>query len=135
MEKMLQPLKKYADFQGRARRSEFWLWELFLIIVYAILYVPLFTLGMDGSTGQMNAIGSIIGLILGVFALAIIIPSIAVTVRRLHDTNRSGWWIFLGFVPLIGGIVLLIFYVLDGTPGPNKYGEDPKGRHDTEVFS
>ena len=67
-----------------------------------------------------------LGLLSGLYTLAVLLPSIAVTVRRLHDTDRTGWWILLGFIPIIGGIVLLVFYVLEGTRGPNRYGPDPK---------
>ncbi len=74
--------------------------------------------------------GSLVAVILIHFAvtLALLVPSLAVTFRRLHDTNRKGWWILIGFIPLIGQLVLFIFYVLDGTPGPNRFGPDPKGR-------
>ncbi len=136
MELMLQPLRKYADFQGRARRSEYWLFTLFLIIVSIVLYVPLIAFSGDmQTTGEINPIAGLLLLILGVFGLGTLIPSIAVTVRRLHDTDRSGWWILISFVPLVGGIVLLIFEVLDGTPGPNRFGPDPKGRGEADTFS
>jgi uncharacterized membrane protein YhaH (DUF805 family) len=66
------------------------------------------------------------GILGGLYALAVLIPSIAVTVRRLHDTDRSGWWILLGLIPLVGTIILLVFVCLDGTPGPNRFGTNPK---------
>ena len=92
--------KKYADFSGRARRSEFWWFALF------------------------NAIGSpILGLIV---SLALLLPGLAVAARRLHDTGRSGWWLLLIFVIVIGWIVLLVFYVTEGQPGDNQYGPSPK---------
>jgi uncharacterized membrane protein YhaH (DUF805 family) len=135
MELMLQPLRKYADFQGRARRSEYWLFTLFMIIVSLVLYVPLIAFSGDmQTTGQINPIAGLFLLVLCVFALGTIIPGLAVTVRRLHDTDRSGWWILIGLIPF-GGIVLLIFEVLDGTPGPNKFGPDPKGRGAADTFS
>jgi uncharacterized membrane protein YhaH (DUF805 family) len=106
-------LKKYADFSGRARRTEYWLFVLFNMVIAVLLSVIDYVLSSPG----------IIGLL---FALAILLPSIAVGVRRLHDTDRSGWWLLIAFVPLIGGIVLLVFFVLDSTPGDNKYGANPK---------
>ena len=126
---MFAPFRKYADFQGRARRSEYWLFTLFCIIVSMVLYIPMLAFaGAMQKTGQLNPIAGLFMLLLGVFCLGLIIPSLAVTVRRLHDTDRSGWWIFISLVPFVGGIILLIFEVLDGTPGPNKFGPDPKGR-------
>ncbi len=68
-----------------------------------------------------------IGLLSGIYSLAVIIPTLALSVRRLHDTDRSGWWILIGLVPLIGSIVLLVFYVMDSTPGQNRFGPNPKG--------
>ncbi|MBN1442063.1 MAG: DUF805 domain-containing protein [Planctomycetes bacterium] len=106
-------LKKYAVFDGRARRKEFWMFCLFnLVIAFVLGFVE----GLLGSPG-------VVGILYG---LAVIIPSIAVAVRRLHDTDRSGWWVLIGLIPLIGLIILIVFYVQDGTPGPNQYGESPK---------
>lgn len=131
MELMFAPLKKYADFQGRARRSEYWLFVLLQIIVI----IPLAIIGAIVSGGDTDS--AIYNIIVIVPLLAFLVPSIAVTVRRLHDTNRSGWWYFIGLVPLIGGIWLFVLTVLDGTPGPNRFGPDPKGRGETtaEVFA
>lgn len=135
MDLMFAPLRKYADFQGRARRSEFWLFTLMLYVVSIVLYVPMLAFGGDmQTTGEINPVAGIFMLLLVVFSLGTLIPSIAVTVRRLHDTNRSGWWIFIALVPLVGGLVLLIFEVLDGTPGPNRFGPDPKGRGEADTF-
>ena len=116
----LEALRKYAVFSGRARRMEYWMFCLFSVIfsfVFSIIDV------MVGSFNPQTGMG-VFG---GIYILAIIIPSIAVLARRLHDTDRSGWWILLGLIPLIGGLVLLVFTVLDGTPGANRYGENPKG--------
>ncbi len=135
MDLMFAPLRKYADFNGRARRSEYWLFTLFLVIVSIVLYVPMLAFaGEMQTTGEMNPIAGLFMLILVVFFLGTLIPSIAVTVRRLHDTDRSGWWYLISFIPF-GGIVLLIFTVLDGTPGSNKFGRDPKGRGEADTFS
>lgn len=106
-------LGKYADFSGRARRSEYWYWTLALVIAYVVLVI-------------LAALAKPFLFLAVIFYLAILVPSIAVAVRRLHDGNRSGWWFLLGFVPF-GGIVLLVWFVMEGTAGPNQYGPDPKG--------
>ena len=129
MSLMFQPLKKYADFSGRARRSEFWLFSLFILIV-EIVYCVL--MGVTGnfdpsSYGAINGVGMALAGLFTIFILAIIVPSLAVTFRRLHDTNRSAWWLLISLLPAIGGLVLLVFYVLPGTVGPNRFGADPKG--------
>ena len=111
--------RKYATFQGRAQRAEYWYFVLFYVIVYMVLGF------LDGSLSRPAEEPSW-GLLSGVFALATLVPSIAVSVRRLHDTNRSGWWMLVMFVPLIGQLVMLIFMVLDGTPGDNRFGSNPK---------
>ena len=111
--------RKYATFQGRAQRAEYWYFVLFYVIVYMVLGF------LDGSLSRPADEPSW-GLLSGVFALATLVPSIAVSVRRLHDTNRSGWWMLVMFVPLIGQLVMLIFMVLDGTPGDNRFGSNPK---------
>jgi len=116
----LEAIKKYAVFSGRSRRKEYWYFVLFNIIVSIVLGWIDALLGTRGSYAGA-------GLLSGIYGLAVIIPSLAVTVRRLHDIDRSGWWILIGLVPLIGVIVLLVFALLDGTPGDNRYGPNPKG--------
>ncbi|MFT6909777.1 MAG: uncharacterized membrane protein YhaH (DUF805 family) [Oleiphilaceae bacterium] len=111
-------VKKYAVFNERARRKEYWYFVLFNILVSIALTL------IDALTGSLNAEG--IGLLSGIYSLAMFIPSIAVGVRRLHDTGRSGWWILIVLVPLIGIIALIIFFALDSTPEDNKYGSNPK---------
>jgi uncharacterized membrane protein YhaH (DUF805 family) len=113
-------LKKYAVFDGRARRKEYWMFVLWNIIVSLVLSV---ILGVIGLVLHMAAVS----FLLGVYSLAVLIPGIAVGVRRLHDTGRTGWWLFIGFVPLVGAIVLLVFVVQDSKPGENQYGPNPKG--------
>ncbi|MCJ1676986.1 DUF805 domain-containing protein [Streptomyces sp. APSN-46.1] len=109
-------LKKYATFSGRARRQEYWMYTLFnvgIIIVLAILDAVL-------STGP---------LLVGIYVLAVFLPSLAVTVRRLHDLGKSGWWYFISLVPFIGGIWLLVLTATAGQQQPNEYGPDPKAIH------
>ena len=115
----MQALKKYAVFSGRSRRKEYW----FFVLIYVLIAIGLGII--DGVVGTMTATG--VGILGTVFALALLIPSIAVTVRRLHDTGRTGWWILIGFIPLIGWIVLLVFMLLDSQPGTNNHGPNPKG--------
>ncbi len=116
----LDVLKKYAVFTGRARRKEYWMFFLFNIIVSVVLGI------IDSLTGT-TSLQYGVGLLGGLYSLAVIIPSIAVGVRRLHDTDRSGWWLLIGFIPLIGVIVLIVFFCLDSTPGDNRFGPNPKG--------
>lgn len=111
---------KYATFSGRARRSEYWYWVLFVFLV------TLLALVLDSVLKIRIAEGSPYGWISVVVALALLIPGIAVTVRRLHDTDRSGWWYLLSFLCGVGAIIVLVFCLIDGTPGPNKYGDSPK---------
>ena len=132
MELMFQPLRKYADFNGRARRSEFWLFALFMWVVEFVLVMLNGGMTMNAGGTPNFGIGFIL---LCVFGLAMFIPSLAVAFRRLHDTNRSAWWLLIGLIPFIGALVLLVFYVLDGTPGPNRFGPDPKGRDLKEAFA
>ena len=119
----LKVLKNYAVFSGRARRQEYWFFTLFnFIIAIALAFVDGFAGSFDPQTG--------FGFLSGLYSLAVFIPTLAVTVRRLHDTSRTGWWLLMVFIPLIGVIVLLIFMLLDSTSGPNEYGMDPKGPPD-----
>lgn len=115
----IEVLKKYAVFNGRARRKEYWFFILFNIIINIVLAI------IDSVTGTLS-LEEGIGLLSGIYSLAIVIPGIAVFVRRLHDTGRSGWWIFIGLIPLIGFIVLLVFTVQDSKAGENQYGANPK---------
>ncbi|MFI5734122.1 DUF805 domain-containing protein [Kribbella sp. NPDC051587] len=112
----VEVLKKYAVFRGRARRKEYWLYTLVNLVVSIVLAIVDRLLGTDGR----------IDLISGVYGLLVLVPTLAVTVRRLHDTDRSGWWILLNLFPVVGWLVVLVFNVMDGTPGPNRHGADPK---------
>jgi uncharacterized membrane protein YhaH (DUF805 family) len=118
-------LKKYAVFSGRARRKEYWLFALWNFIIVLVFDALMFVFGMMGNSGTiLTQLVSVVGCL---YVLAIILPSLGVFVRRLHDTGRTGWWILIGLIPVIGGIVLLIFSVMDSQPGDNKYGPNPKG--------
>ena len=165
MDWMLLPLKRYAEFSGRSRRMEFWMWILFTFIVGLVLGlidgILGFRLGPSSSSSFSSAgtagfsMFSSIGILGSLWSLATLVPNIAVAIRRLHDTNRTGWWLLLPVIPyviglvimlsaaasqnlgmigiggifsligLVGAIVLLVFYCLPGTPGPNRFGPDP----------
>lgn len=112
--------QKYATFQGRAARSEYWWFALFSFLVQIAAQIVMVMFGALGDIGVLLG-----GLILLVVGLGLIVPSLAVLVRRLHDIGRSGWWALIAFVPLVGFIVLLVFLVSKGTQGANKYGADP----------
>ena len=114
----LEALKKYAVFNGRARRKEYWMFTLFnLIIAFGIGFMEgLFGMGGESALGPLSM----------VYALAVLIPGLAVSIRRLHDTGRSGWWLFIAAIPLIGPLVLLWFMIQEGQATDNLYGPDPK---------
>ncbi|OGY85246.1 MAG: hypothetical protein A3F54_00050 [Candidatus Kerfeldbacteria bacterium RIFCSPHIGHO2_12_FULL_48_17] len=113
MEYFLGPLKKYAVFGGRASRKEYWMFVLMNIIAYVILMV------ID------NIISDGFGILSWIYSLAVLVPSLAVAVRRLHDTNRSGGWIFISLVPIVGPIVLIVFLAQAGQVDKNQFGPKP----------
>lgn len=115
----IETVKKYADFKGRARRKEYWYFFLFNSLISSILVLA------EALTGNLNP-DTGFGLLSGLFTLAILIPSLAVSVRRLHDVNRSGWWLLIVFIPIIGAIVFLVFSVTGSKPDENQYGVSPK---------
>ncbi|HGN0154042.1 TPA: DUF805 domain-containing protein [Proteus mirabilis] len=115
----------YANFSGRARRKEYWMFIVVNTIILAVLYGIMFS-SIDSYTGEMNGTGFAALIIIGIYSLATIIPNIAVTVRRFHDQDRSGWMVLLSFIPFVGGLILFIFMCLDGTRGENRFGLDPK---------
>lgn len=110
--------ERYVQFSGRAMRSEFWSFALVNFGISLVLAVVDAILGTNGNG---------LGVIGGLYSLAVFLPSIAVSIRRLHDTNRSGWWLLIGLIPLIGWVILIIFYVQDSDAGENQYGPNPKG--------
>ena len=133
MEYMFAPLKRYADFKGRARRKEYWLWVLFLIVAWFVLMYLDAALGLGGTATGYAEGGSVGfnmtgGVLTMIFWLATLIPSIAVAVRRVHDQDKSGWFILIPFYNIV-----LMF--IEGTKGPNRYGPDPKGDDQGQVFA
>ena len=115
----VQALKKYAVFSGRSRRKEYWYFTLFNVVIAIVLTLIDMMIGtFDSDTGY--------GVLNTIYSLGVLLPTLGVSVRRLHDTNRSGWWILIGFLPIIGAIVLLIFFVKDSEPGTNRFGPSPK---------
>ena len=115
-------MKKFATFSGRASRPEFWYFWLTCFLVNFIFNVIVQLVGPE------SAASNIVAIVQGLFGLAIIIPHIAVVVRRLHDTNRTGWWFLIVFIPLIGAIILLLWLASAPTPGTNMYGPQPRSR-------
>jgi uncharacterized membrane protein YhaH (DUF805 family) len=157
LEWMILPFKRYADFSGRSRRMEFWSFVLLNAIVYTILIglmiaggFPMMAAMSDPAMSDPSAImaegpGALFYIgagLLVIYGLAIFIPNIAVVVRRLHDRDMSGWWylgvIVASMIPLVGfvaGIAFLVLMLLPGTPGPNRFGPDPKDPANAEVFA
>lgn len=147
---MILPFKRYAEFSGRSRRMEYWSFMLLNVIVYIVLGGIMIAGGfplasLSNPMVQPEASGAIFYVgagLLGIYMLAILIPSIAVVVRRLHDRDMSGWWylgvIVASMIPFIGfvaGIAFLVLMLLPGTPGPNRFGPDPKDPASAEVFA
>jgi uncharacterized membrane protein YhaH (DUF805 family) len=168
MDYMFLPLKRYAEFSGRSRRMEFWMFALFQFLVWIAFFIlfavvagsALLAVG-NGSAGGLMAAGGSVVILFGlacIIALALFLPGLAVSIRRLHDTGRSGWWVggyillavVAAFLRARGGaglgailslaqlaylITLIVFYCFEGTKGPNQYGPDPKGQVDAQVFA
>jgi len=114
----LTVLKKYAEFSGRARRKEYWMFTLVNMLIYVALII------LDAIVGAK--VGGGVGILAALYMLGVLLPSLGVAVRRLHDTGRSGWWLLISLVPVVGAIVILIFTVLDSKPETNQYGPSPK---------
>ncbi|QAY75883.1 DUF805 domain-containing protein [Sphingosinicella sp. BN140058] len=121
MEWATLPFKKFADFNGRSRRKEYWSFVLLYVVCLVAAII------VEGVLGMSGAVGGVYGPLSALLILVFFVPALAVSVRRLHDTDRSGWWVLISIIPLIGGLVLLVFTVMEGTRGPNRFGADPKG--------
>ncbi|MDO3423524.1 DUF805 domain-containing protein [Chryseobacterium sp. APV1] len=119
----LKVLKQYADFNGRARRTEYWMYLLFNLIFAVIAAV------LDNILGLKFSPEIPYGYLYLLYALVTFLPGLAVSVRRLHDVDKSGWFLFISLIPIIGGIWLLVLYATEGTQGRNQYGDDPKGNY------
>ena len=131
---MTLPLKRYAQFSGRSRPKEYWLFVLFCILVGFVATMADYMLCYGAATrtisdvpgsywASVQYVGG--GPVLLIWGLATLIPGLAVAVRRLHDSDHSGWWLLIGFVPFVGGIVIFVFMVIGGTRGSNRFGPDP----------
>lgn len=120
-------LNNYANFSGRARRAELW----YYILGNFIILVPFYILGIIGITNEMGALSTLGFTVYGIVILGTFIPGLAVAVRRLHDLNKSGWYYFIFLIPLVGSIILLVWFFTEGNRYTNNYGEDPK--NPTEV--
>ena len=120
MKYFLYCLQHYADFDGRARRSEFWYWQLFatLCSIGLAIFLGILAAAFDAP---------LISAFICIWYIAIFIPDLAVSARRLHDIGKSGWFLFMGLIPIVGGILLLVWYCTDSEPGENQYGPNPKG--------
>ena len=115
----LKALKNYAGFSGRARRREYWIFILFNNFIFiALSFLDIIIYNLSSET--------VIGMLSGAYLLAVILPSLAVTFRRLHDSGKSGWWVFINLVPMVGSLVFIIILFLDSQPGENQYGPSPK---------
>lgn len=121
----LAVINKYVDFSGRARRKEYWMFFVFNII---ISFVVALVGGLIGGRDGLLTVS-----LPGLYTLFIFLPSLAVTVRRLHDTNRSGWWILISLVPFFGALILFVFTILDSDPDTNTYGPNPKLAAEPEI--
>ena len=137
---MFLPYRRYFDFSGRSRRMEYWLFTLLFygVLVAMAAYTAVGSLGAElngEEPAPADTFEFFAMILLVVFTLGSIIPAIAVQVRRFHDQDRSGWFILLNFIPYVGGLIVLVMMFLDGTPGANRFGPDPKNRTDTSVFA
>ncbi|HVR90974.1 MAG TPA: DUF805 domain-containing protein [Novosphingobium sp.] len=139
MEWMILPLKRYADFSGRSQRMEYWLYQLMWVLVMGVCLIVMFA-GLpwtemekpDADPGPLFWVGVALAVL---WYLVTFIPDIAVTVRRFHDQDQSGWMYLLKFIPYLGWIVIFVFMCLEGTKGPNRFGTDPTDPTSAEVFA
>lgn len=135
---MILPYRRYFEFSGRSRRMEYWMFVLFQMLVGAVIGAVFGVNTYERAglfVGFSSALSGFGGLLQNLFGLASFIPGLAVAVRRLHDQDRSGWLMLLVFLPVLGWFALFVLMLLSGTPGPNKYGPDPRNAYDTDVFN
>ena len=123
MEWYLKVLRQYADFNGRARRTEYWMFTLINLLISLSLSALQYLLDV-----------SLFGIISSIYSIAVLIPTIAVAIRRLHDIGKSGWFLLLAVIPIIGAIWLLVLFVTDGNPHENEYGPDPKDAYAEQIL-
>jgi uncharacterized membrane protein YhaH (DUF805 family) len=128
MQWYIDVLKKYAVFDGRARRKEYWMFVLFSAIASIILSILDKILGLDFGSGNSG------GWLSSLYSLAVLLPTIGVAIRRMHDTNRSGWWILINLIPCIGWIWFIVLAAGEGVAGDNQYGPDPKAAERGQGF-
>jgi len=128
---MIMPYQRYFDFSGRSRRMEYWMFTLLQLLIVLVIVALAFAFSSQGEDAALAVLYGGIGILL----LASFIPSLAVQVRRFHDQDLTGWLVLLGFIPYVGGLIILVFMCIPGKVGPNKYGPDPKGGVDPNVFS
>lgn len=136
---MILPYRRYFEFSGRSRRKEYWLFVLFNILVSIAISAAFGTPSYErtgtffGFASQVSATG---GMVQNLFGLVSLVPGIAVSVRRLHDQDRSGWLLLFAFLPILGAFILLVLMCLNGTRGRNRFGPDPKNPgEEADVFS
>ncbi|MCL1067807.1 DUF805 domain-containing protein [Shewanella olleyana] len=120
MDWYIKVLKNYINFKDRARRKEYWFFVLFNVIAGIVLGI------VDNMTGTLNQETGY-GLLSGIYSLLVFLPALGVSVRRLHDTDRSGWWILIALIPIVGALILLYFFVSDSQDETNRFGPNPKG--------
>lgn len=124
MEWYLKVLKEhYADFNGRARRQEYWMFLLFNVIATIVVAIV---------DGLQSLVTGVPGILYGLYSFGVLIPGLAVSVRRLHDLNKSGWMLLVGLIPLVGGIIVLVWMCTEGEKGTNQYGADPKSEGNSD---
>ena len=116
-------LSKFADFSGRARRREYWTFALVNCLIALLLLILGLAFGEDSPASNI---------MVTIFYLIMLVPNLSVSVRRLHDIGKSGWWLFIGLIPLVGSLLLLVWSLMDSEPGENQYGENPKGEKEQQ---
>ena len=135
---MILPYRRYAEFTGRSRRREYWMFALFYLLVMIVLNALFGTNDLQRAGGTMVYGSRLVGAgswIGGLFWLVSLIPSLAVSIRRLHDQDRTGWLLLLALIPFFGWFALFVLMCLDGTRGSNRFGADPKNPSPADVFS